>query len=64
MEHPDAKIVLNKEVEENKKVDPEIENMKVMDELKSNSSLKFVLLLGIVLLIIIFAIPYVSELLG
>lgn len=66
MEHPDAKIVLNKNIdeEETKEVDPEIKNMKVIDELKSNKSLMFVLILGVLLLVVIFAIPYVSELLG
>lgn len=64
MEHPDAKIVLNKNVEETKEVDPELESMKIAQELKSNSSLKFVIILGILLLIVIFALPYLSELLG
>ena len=66
MEHPDARIVLNKNVDvaEEEKVDPEIENMKVMNELKSNKSLMFVLVLGVILFIVVLVLPYFSELLG
>ena len=66
MEHPDARIVLNKNVDvaEEEKVDPEIKNMKVMNELKSNKSLMFVLVLGVILFIVVLVLPYFSELLG
>ena len=64
MEHPDAKIILNKNVEEEKEVDPELSEMKIGETLKENSSLRFVIILGIIILIAIIAIPYVSQLLG
>ena len=64
MEHPDAKIVLNKNVEEEKEVDSELSEMKIGETLKENSSLRFVIILGIIILIAIIAIPYVSQLLG
>lgn len=58
LEHPDAKIKLNNEQEEklDKKELEELQNVKLMD----NGSLKFVLILGIILLIVIFLIPVVA----
>jgi len=64
MEHPDAKIVLKKEVEETKEIDPELEDVKIMKELVGNKSLLFVLGLGIVLLVVIFALPYLTKTFG
>ena len=59
LEHPDAKITLNKEEEEvlDKKELEELKNVKLSD----NSSLKFVLILGVLLLIFIFLIPLISK---
>ena len=59
LEHPDAKITLKKEEEEviDKSEIEELKNVKLSD----NSSLRFVLILGIILLVIIFLIPYVSK---
>ena len=55
LEHPDAKIVLNRE-------EPKIESRNIdNDKVTKNESLKFVLILGIVLLVVIFAIPYLSK---
>ena len=62
LEHPDAKITLKNEVEEeiSKKELDELKDVKLSD----NSSLKFVLILGIILLAVIFLIPYLSEYIG
>ena len=59
LEHPDAKITLNNEKEEeiDKKELEELKDIKLSD----NSSLRFVLILGLILLIVIFLIPFVSE---
>ena len=59
MEHPDAKITLNRkeEIRSNEEVADEIRV-----SLKENSTLKFVFGLGIVLLIALLAIPYLSKL--
>ena len=59
MEHPDAKITLNRkeEIRSNEEAADEIRV-----SLKENSTLKFVFGLGIVLLIALLAIPYLSKL--
>ena len=59
LEHPDAKITLKTEEDEviDKKELEELQAVKLSD----NSSLKFVLILGLILLIFIFLMPIISE---
>ena len=59
LEHPDAKITLKTEEDEviDKKELEELQSVKLSD----NSSLKFVLILGLILLIFIFLMPIISE---
>ncbi|MDD3452886.1 MAG: hypothetical protein PHN42_01235 [Bacilli bacterium] len=61
MENPAAKIVLNKE-EETIKVEENLSNVK--SSLKDNAALKFVIIMGVILLIVIVALPYISGLIG
>lgn len=59
LENPNAKVVLNQEKEEeiSSKEMEELQEIKLGD----NSSLKFVLFLGIIFLIAIFVIPILSQ---
>lgn len=59
LEHPDAKVTLQHEEEEvvDKEEIEELKNVKLMD----NSSLKFVLILGLIFLVFIFLIPIISK---
>lgn len=59
LENPSAKVTLQTAKEE-KVSKREIEELKGIS-LKDNSSLRFVLILGVILLIVIFLIPYVSK---
>ena len=65
MEHPDAKIVLNKVEESEEQTDAEeVEDINIIEEFKSNKSLLFVLGIGIVILVTIVAIPFISKIIG
>lgn len=59
LENPNAKVILNQEKEEeiSKGELQELKNIKLSD----NSSLKFVFFLGIIFLIAIFIIPFISK---
>lgn len=59
LENPNAKVVLNQEKDE----EISSKEMKELQEIKlgDNSSLKFVLFLGIIFLIAIFVIPILSQ---
>lgn len=55
LENPSAKIVLNREEAKNEV------RQEINDNVTKNESLKFVVILGILLLVVIFAIPYLSN---
>ena len=64
MENPSAKIVLNKAEEEEEQNELEEDIASVKESLKSNQALKLALILGLLFLIVIIALPYLSKLLG
>ena len=59
-EHPDAIVSLNNNVEE-KKEDTKLEDIPAVN-LADNSSLKFVLVIGVIILIAIFLLPFINKL--
>lgn len=58
-EHPDAKVILSREKEETVNETVNVADLK--EELKDNPSLKFILVLGILLFATIMALPYISN---
>ena len=59
-EHPDAVVSLNNNSNEEEKEEVKLEDVPPV-KLGDNKSLKFVLIIGIIILVAIFFLPYISE---